>query len=394
MATPAAFAQQQQQPEPPPPPPQPQQTGLPEGLHLSAQAGVEHDSNVLRTATNEISDTALTGGLGLSFNRRYGLQRIRADVQAQWWWYSDQSDLDFHTLNYALAWDWSLTPRFHGVASADRREYREVTTTALGGNQVGSRVERVELLEGIFDVTATWRALAGISHTKNDSSQPGSWDGEPEINWWHVGVGYDLPSGSSVRLRYRQGDGEYHDPAFTTFAALNTDFKDSEWELSGRWTVTGKTTVDGRLAYLRREHDARPQLDFSGWVGGANANWEITGKTRLTAGYAHDLTSTGTPLGGHVVSDRLFLAPIWAATGKTSFSLRYDYTRRRWEDVPAPSFDSGRRDTVQALALGVDWSALRWLTVSGYLRQEKQSSSIPSAKYDATVFGVLAKATF
>jgi exopolysaccharide biosynthesis operon protein EpsL len=391
-----AFAQQQAQPqEPPPPPPQPAQTGLPEGLHLRAQLGVEHDSNVLRTSANEISDTAITGGLGLSFNKRYGLQNIRAEVQYEQWWYQDQSDLDFDTLNYALAWDWRVTPRVHGVASADRREYREVTTSALtGGNVVGRRTERVELLEGVFDVTATWRGLAGVSHTKNESSQPGSWDGEPEINWGHVGVGYDLPSGSTLRFRYREGDGEYHDPAFTTFAALDTDFRDREYEVSGRWAATGKTTVDARLAHLSRDHGARPQLDFSGWVGGANVNWEITGKTRMTAGWQHDLTATGSPAGGNVESDRLFAVPVWAATGKTSFSLRYDYTRRRWNDLPAGSFDAGRRDTVQALALGVDWAVLRALTISGYLRQEKQSSSVPNADYSATVFGILAKAIF
>ena len=395
LAAPAALAQQQQQPEQPPPPPQPaQQTGLPEGLHLRAQLGVEHDSNVLRTANNEQSDTAFTAGLGLSFNRRYGLQNIRADIQAEGWWYQDHSDLNFNTLNYALGWDWRVTPRFHGVASADRREYREVTTNALGGNQVGYRTERVELLEGAFDVTASWRALAGVSHTQNESTQPGSWDGQPEIDWGHVGVGYELPSGSSVRLRYREGDGEYHDPAFTTFANLATDFRDHEWELSGRWPFSGKTTLDGRIAHLDRKHGARPQLDFSGWVGGANVAWEITGKTRLQGGWLHDLTATGTPLGGHVVSDRVFVAPVWAATGKTSFSLRYDYTRRRWEDVPAPSFDAGRRDTLQALAVGVDWSVLRMLTISGYLRGEKLDSSLPSADYNATVYGIAAKAIF
>lgn len=393
VAAPAVIAQQQPQPEQPPPPPPPQ-TGLPEGLHLRAQAGVEHDSNVLRTSTNELSDTAFTGGLGLSFNRRYGLQNIRAEVQYNGWWYQDHSDLNFNTLNYGLAWDWQVTPRFHGVASADQKEYREVTTTAIGGNQVGRRTEQVQLLEGVWDATATWRALAGVSHTKNDSTQAGSWDGQPEITWGQLGVGYDLPSGSSVRFRYREGDGKYHDPTFTTFANLDTDFREHQYELTGRWPVTGKTTLDGRLAYLDRKHGARPQLDFSGWVGGANVSWEITGKTSLQGGWLHDLTATGTPLGGHVVSDRVFLAPVWAATGKTSFSLRYDYTKRHYEDVPPPSFDQGRRDTVQALALGVDWAVLRTLTISGYLREEKQDSSIPNTNYNATVFGILAKAIF
>jgi len=394
VAAPAALAQQQAEPEQPPPQPPQQQTGLPEGLHLRAQAGVEHDSNVLRTNTNQQADTALTAGLGLTFNRRYGLQTLRADVQFDNWWYRDHSDLNFNTLNYALGWDWRVTQRFHGVASADQREYREVTTTALGGNQVGRRKEQVQLFEGTWDATANWRALAGVSHTNNSSTQPGSWDGQPEINWGQVGVGYDYPSGSTVRLRYRDGNGKYNDPTFTAFANLDTNFHEHDYELSGTWAATGKTTLDGRIAYLDRKHPSRPELDFSGWVGGANVNWAITGKTSLQGGYMRDLTATGTPLGGHVVSDRLFLAPVWAATGKTSFSLRYDYTRRDWEDVPPPSFDQGRRDTVQALALGVDWAVLRTVTISGYLRQEKQDSSVPNGGYSATVFGVAAKALF
>jgi hypothetical protein len=94
-----------------------------------------------------------------------------------------------------------------------------------------------------------------------------------------------------------------------------------------------------------------------------------------------------------VDSNRLFIAPVWHATAKTSFSVRYDYTERKWKDVPVGSFDLGRTDKIEAFQAGVDWQALRTITVSGYVREEKLRSSI-NAGYRATVYGLKAIAWF
>ena len=52
--------------------------------------------------------------------------------------------------------------------------------------------------------------------------------------------------------------------------------------------------------------------------------------------------------------------------------LRYDRVARDWTDVPAGSPEVGRTETLQVLSAGVDWEPRRWLTVSGYVRGEKQ----------------------
>ena len=100
-------------------------------------------------------------------------------------------------------------------------------------------------------------------------------------------------------------------------------------------------------------------MDFSGVVGGATVNWEVTGKTRLIAGYSHDLVASGLFTGGHVQADRVYLQPIWQATAKTAFNLRYDRGVRKWKDVPVVSPDQGRRDVVEYVSAGVDWEARR-----------------------------------
>lgn len=379
MAAPAVFAQD---------------ASAEEGLHFDARLGLEHDSNVLRQTVGAQSDTAWTAGVGLKYNKQFSLQRVRANVEWDTWRYNDHSELNFNTLNYGLAWDWSVTPRLHGTVSADRRQYREVVTDPVTAtNLIGKRTERNELAEGAFDIAGPWQVLAGVSHYRAESNEPFSWDGLPDIRYWQAGAGYQAASGSSLALRYKHGDGNYHDPTFASFATLNSDFKDSEVELAGRWSYSGKTTVDGRISHVKREHNAAPQLDFSGMRGALNVNWDITGKTRLQAGWLRDISATGLGTGGHVDSDRFFIAPVWHATAKTSFSARYDYTRREWKDVPAGSFDFGRSDKVESLQAGVDWQALRTVLVSGYIREEKLHSSI-NAGYRATVYGIKASATF
>jgi hypothetical protein len=154
-----------------------------------------------------------------------------------------------------------------------------------------------------------------------------------------------------------------------------------------------KTSVEARLAHLKRDHDVAPQLDFSGMVGGATVNWEITGKTRVIAGYAHDLVASGLITGGHVVADRVYVTPVWQVASHISLNARFDHAERRWKDVPAGP-DVGRSETVQTIGVGVDWDPRPALTVSGSLRNEKLSSSVPAGSYKATIFGVAVKARF
>jgi exopolysaccharide biosynthesis operon protein EpsL len=383
MVAPAAFAQATAA------------TTADEGLSIQARLGIEHDSNVLRQPSG-ISDVAWTAGVGLRYNKRFSLQRLRADVQWDMWRYQDESQLNFNTLNYNLAWDWSVTPRFHGTISADRRQFREVTTDPTGTvNRIGRRTERTELAEGVFEVGGGWRALAGLSHYRTQSTVPGTWDASPSIRYVHVGAGYESRAGSTATLRYRRGDGEYNDPTFLGAApALNSDFRDHLVEGVVRWAATGKTTVDARLGHLKRDHDTAPALDFDGIVGGVNVNWDITGKTRLVAGWMRDISASGLAVGGHVESNRFFIAPVWQATGKTSFNLRYDHTRRNWEDVPVGGPGFNRSERLESLQVGVDWEALRTITVSGYARRERMRSSLLNAGYRANVYGVIARANF
>ena len=358
----------------------------PNTIRFRATAGVERDDNVFRTGGAKVSDEIGMFGVGVKADRRVGLQRFVADVEANRYAYNDLDNLNYTTLNYSAAWYWKLGNLLDGVASADRRQFRDITDSIGGAGQVSRRTERTELLEGGYRFGAAWRALAGVRNQETRSNDPRSFDANTEVRSAHVGASYDFASGNTVAARVRRGDGEYS-------AAVGRDFEDSEVEGTVRWALTPKTTFDGRLGFLEREHAGTPGRNFDGLVGHGTVSWEITAKTALRAGYVRDLGSYLVGTSGHIVSDRFFIAPVWRPTAQIGVNLRYERDARRWEDTGPASIDAGREDTFNIMSAGVDWEPRRAVTVSGTVRHERRNSSLPALSYRANVVGVAVKLT-
>jgi exopolysaccharide biosynthesis operon protein EpsL len=362
-------------------------------FQLRASVGYEHNDNVLQVPSGNKPDDITSASVGIAFDKTYSLQRFRLDAEQATYRYRNFSELNYSTTNYLAAWDWSWTPRFHGVLSAEQRQARDVSDTITGGGVaiVGRRTEQTELLEGTYDIDGAWRVQGGIGHTRSSTTVPLSWDSSPDINSARVGAGYEFASGSSLFARYRHGDGTY--TAVLPGVGF-PDFKEDEADLVGKWAYSGKTNFGGRLGYLKRTHDGAPQRDFSGAVGGAYMNWEATGKTRVITGVSRDLGTAGLDTGGFVVSDRFYIGPDWAATAHVTVNARYDRIWRRWKDVSGTSNLVGRSDSIDTASVGVDWHPRQWVTLSAMVRSERVQTNFPGGGYRNTAYGVLAKFYF
>lgn len=360
------------------------------GLQFRVLGGLEHESNVTRVNKDEISDTAWFAGVGLSVDRRFGLQRVRADLEANTYRYNNNSNLDYDIFNYAFAWDWALTPRFHGVLGLNQQQYREVQLNTVSlENEVGRRSDRSQILQGVYELGAAWRLTGDVSHTQSTTSLNSSWNGNPSITNGRLGFGYEFPSGASIYGRYREGDGSYEDGTATG----GGDFREHETDILVKWPATGKTSLDARLGHLRRKHDQNTQRDFSGMVGAAVVSWAVTGKTSIAGGLSRDLSSTGDAIGGSVTTDRVFIGPIWRVTPLIAVNLRYDHINRNWEDVPGGTVNANREESANILSASVEWQPLRWMSVSGYVRGERQTSNANTG-YRNTTVGAAVKAFF
>ncbi|AEG92163.1 XrtB/PEP-CTERM-associated polysaccharide biosynthesis outer membrane protein EpsL [Ramlibacter tataouinensis] len=356
-------------------------------LQFRALAGLQHDSNVLRTRDGE-SDQVGVLGAGIRFDKQISLQRITIDAEANAYRHRDFSELNYETLNYNAAWNFSLTPRLRGTVSADRRQFRDVVDALGGGSAVDLRTERTEQVQGLYEIGGGWRAVGGLLQTRSRSDEPRAFESSPTVRSARVGGGYEFGSGASVYVRYRYGTGEYDN------VVVGQDFKETEPDIVVRWPVTAKTTVDARVGYLRREHDDGGGFrDFSGGVFNANAYWDITAKTRLTGGFAREIGSYEFIGGGNVRTNRLYVGPMWMPTELVTVSLRYEREERDWNVGPA-SPDAARSDTTHYSSAMVEWTPRRFLTLQASLRAERRNSSIAFFDYDATIVGVGAKLTF
>lgn len=349
-------------------------------LRWHAQARLERDSNVLR-APDAVSDEVGVLSAGVRLDKRYSLQRVTLDAQAATYRFRELSALDYRSLNYRAAWDFQVTPRFQGTASAERRQYRDITDASSTTARAARRLERDELLEGAWLPGGGWRAMAGVSRYSSASDDPRSLESSPSVASTRVGGGYEFPSGSLVTLQWRRGDGEYR-------SGQGPDFRETEPFVTVRWPAGARTTLQARAGHLSREHDAAGERDFRGAVGNASVEWTYSPKTRAQAGVVRELGSYEAAGGGSVRGWRWYLEPTWKPTEKTAVRLRFSHETRDWRAVSAAAPDAGREDRTRLAGLTLEWMPLRAVTFSTSVRQERRDSNLPAYDFRTTVYGV------
>ncbi len=384
-----------QQPRLPELPPMSNQPPLPDTLQFRIGQTLEHDSNIFRlpVGLSRQADTYGVTTLGMKFDKRYGLQRIELDVNAQDYRYKNNSPLDFTAINYAAAWRWSLTPRFIGNVTADRREYIDNTSLVQSTGVVNRRTEEAKRVDGEYEIGSAVRLLGGVFERSVNNSAAVSALSDATVTGGEAGAKYVFLTGNTLAYRYRKGNGDYSGLPTTTVPSRH--FSDVEHEFSFEWTPTGSTTVQGRVAHLERKRDASEGSEFSGVVGRVNANWTVTGKTRIEAGVIRDIASyqPNASIPSYYIGDRVYISPVWNLTEKTAIRLRFDQGVRYYKGSLEPGY-AGRRDILSQGGLSYEWEPRRNLKLLASVAYDKRSSNIQNLDYKANLLGLSALLKF
>lgn len=364
---------------------------LPPTLQFRVGQSLTRDSNVFRSPDAvRRSDTYGVTTLGAKLDKRYSLQRIELDVYAQDYRYQDFSQLNFTAFNYDAAWRWSVTPKLRGNLTADRREFVDNTADVIvapdGLTEVNRRTESAVGLDAEYELGAAWRLVGGAFQRELENTRTTA-EANSTINGAELGARYVFRSNNSLSYRFKNGDGKYRGQADAT---LPRDFTDVEHEFRFEWAPTGRSTIQARLGQLDREHKGSPDRDFSGWTGRVNANWVLTGKTQVDAGFIRDLSSYQTDRTNYYEGERLYISPVWKPTEKTALRLRLEQGTRDYKGAPAGQVSLGRRDKTALASISAEWEALRSLTVAVTAQRDRRSSNVAGADYQAKSVGVSA----
>ena len=398
------------------------QPGFFNPFRVVLDSNLQFDSNVFRltpttvvpmTGQSTLSDRIIVSSATLRFDKSYGLQRIEGNVGVVDNRYNNFNFLDFTALNYGGAWNWNITPKFHGSLSGNHNEalnnFANMTGFTTNSTNKNLRKSDVVRLDGVYEIDGAWRLIGGISHSRFTNTREFFADQGQQIQSAEGGIRYVLPSGSSLTYKYRGGLGKFVGRSLDEVNLLDTRFTEMEHDVQLIWPVSGKTSIDARAGHLQRKHENFSQRDFSGFVGNFNLNYAMTGKTRLTAGWTRTLGNfqTGASNSGlnpvfdqyassYLKTDRFSLGPTWQIDDKVALRVRYDYSMMDFlggVTTSATSLDQ-RNDKMHSGTVALDWQLHKAFSLSAMLNHDKRNSNLSGYSFHRSAASVTARITF
>jgi exopolysaccharide biosynthesis operon protein EpsL len=386
-------------------------------FNVTVGTNVIYDSNVFRTSSvidpirfgsPTRSDLIIISSATVSMRKLLGMQRFEAAGTFADNRYDNHTFLTFFAKNYNAGWGWYLTPYLHGNLTTTHTESLQnfgLLTGFISSNNRNLRTIDNHRFEGVMEVTRAWHIVGGVSEYVAKNSRAAVQDFNNRVISFEGGIRYVSPAGSTLTYTARHGLGEFMDrPQPIVSQLFDTRFNDMEHELKLVWPITGKTSIDGRVGHLQRKHAHFSQRDFSGFVGNFNINWAVTGKTRITAGWARDISNFQTApnflfqdfavfSSSYATTNRFSLTPVWQISPKTSLRLRYEYTARDFHGAVIP-VAANRSDTTHSGQIAMDWQPLNMLAVSATLQREHRSSNLFGFDYNVSSGSISAKLNF
>ena len=370
---------------------------LEDARRITLGASVSHDSNFFRDPgllRDPQSETITTGYVGLRIDKPYAQQRFLLDATATAYRYDKFSYLNFTGLDYQAAWDWRLTSRLSGTLSAARSESPTQFQDSFG------RQSNVTITENyVFNLDGWlfggWYVRLGASQS-NRTSEQSALSNQPDYreSSGEAGVRYLFQSGSEIAAVRRRMEGEQDSQLINNVIVVSSEnYQEDQSELRGTWILSPQSVLTGRATYLDRHYDQTPQNDFDGIAGDLSYRWLPTSKLNVRLSARRNIVPwQGSLSSNYRVSNTLSIAPTWQATARTSM---YMSLQRTYDDYPSTSTAiPDRKDTTDIATLGVNWLALRNLSIGANLLYEQRSSNNPFVEYDATVARLSASLMF
>lgn len=366
---------------------------------------VQHDDNLFRLASDADTrailggstraDTITVSSLALRLDKSLSLQRFELEAGLEDHRYATFDYLDFTAANYSAIWHWSVTPELHGRLSSTHRESLNSFVDYTGYRTRNVRSDETRRFDSTFDTGGAWHLLGSVDQTTRTNSETFNQEDDSRLTSLEVGVRRDFRSGAALAYVAKTGRGEYVNRAHALVSTqFDNRFDQREDEVSLTWPIDGKLSLDARVAHVERTHEHFSDRDYAGNTGALAVTWRPTAKTSLQAGFRRELSSYQSSNASYISTDRFTLNPLWQITAKTALRGRYDYARRNYRGAITTNAQEGRLDTQQSAAIELEWHALRDLTLSASLQNDRRRSNISGVDYNSTAAGVSARMEF
>ncbi|PPC94632.1 MAG: putative exosortase B-associated extracellular polysaccharide biosynthesis transporter EpsL [Methylotenera sp.] len=356
-----------------------------------------YDTNLFRAPAGanppfdaERSDSMWKTNVGISIDKDYSLQKFKFDYWHEETKFNNNDFLDFNGNNYNAAWLWAVTPGLKGTLSS-KRTVDLVPFIDFQGFTRNVRTTKFQNFDFDYSPHNKWHLLGGVSKLDVENSQVFIQEQSFKFDGVEAGVKYTFPSESFFKFMVRRRDGEQV-PLGNAFL-VSDGFKEDEQELSMFWLVSGKSRIISNLGHLKREDNDYSVRDFSGWFGGINYAWDITGKLNLTVDLSRRIAAFQDFTSSYTTIDTIAVKPTWAVTSKIKVSANAQYGHRKFlNDGVQQNF--GRNDDMVSYGVSADWTPRDTMKFGLNLRHEERDSNAVNRDYSADIASINGQLTF
>jgi hypothetical protein len=265
-------------------------------------------------------------------------------------------------------WTGQIGSRFSGGLSATRAQTLNNPADTRIYTRNLNTVDNISL-NGNWWVDSRWHMLFGVSngHTSNSINTINYQGSHSGTNEW--GLKYDPADGNSIELIARN-----FNQAADAAAQTDTNFTEKQLEFRTTWQITGKSALSGNLMNINHRYYHYAQRDYNGGQGGINYSLDISGKTLLKMSLQRSLINWWDTYSSYYVADNVSISPGWQISSKTVMHMAISRGINNYRGPVVPGAIA-RKDVIQSVMLGMDWTPQRAVTFSASVQHDKRTST-------------------
>lgn len=344
------------------------------GEHVDVRAlfsvTAKHEDNVFLRDSAKKSDYSFTFSPGVEVNLGRGQTNgsldfiYREDIVR----YSDLSNLDTSSSNFLLAGNYTEA-KYTIKATASWRQLQQNTAdAALVGTLVKRELTNVGV-RGEYRLSELFSVGSGVSYDRT-AYKHGNFRNSDNLNipvdlYYHITEKYALSAGYNFR-----------DTTVSQGANRQTHF----FNVGIRGEVLPKLNAEFRIGYNYVDYSQHKNRDGLGFNG--SFSYAVTPKLTLKAGIRKDFTTVAdgsvTDTIGGTLTAAYDINPLWTASANVGYSEQ--------------DYKSGyqRKDKITHAGVGISYTPLEYLQLSGHYSLHSNSSSISGLGYTNNVFSLTA----
>jgi exopolysaccharide biosynthesis operon protein EpsL len=325
-------------------------------LQFNASVNKTWDNNLFRLSNNEISDQITTYTAGVRFDKKYSQQRFLANINYIDYKYQKSDFLDFDTVNYDAAWQWTLTPALTGTLSSAR------TKTLNGFADFRALIQNIRTEEknqfrAEYSPHKVWSLIAGFTDTNVENSQTFNAVAGYDATAFDYGARYTFASGTNMTLLGHKRNGNFQRDLIPG-ALLDNGFSEDEFEFDVVFKATGKSNLTTKLAYLSREYDNFSARDYDAWLGYIRYDILLTGKLKATADLSRTVGAFETGYSTYSEADAFAGSLNYYYSEKLIFAINGRVAQRDFKQ-PVFANQPGRVDDERNVGGSITWQPIR-----------------------------------